>query len=422
MGYLNYIKILRAFGGSLLIKITHPTVHLALYILLLVMTPFLLLQNYLQTAIGRLSESTIALGDYELPVVVGLVLVFSALLLTSLRKKLHIFHFLGLGIVLVQLWIGQSVADYYFRHRFYDLQHNWHYFAYGIFSYLVYRVAERMKLTRNRTILFTIVGALVISTFDEAIQVFISSRIFDIGDIAKDSWGSLTGMLFIFVGLESGALAKEAHCIRHTHLKAHLNSSVGLLFWVWVFIFILLNVSALLTDREYLGAAVLITLAVFISAFLLAHISQWRPARWVLGILFTAVILILSASMLTHRDEPVLCKKYGLIMYKGIPIPFFDVMIHPNGWPRLVDKKHLFNARDQNTLHSLGGDILLIGSGHEGQGGRGFRRSEEMHFVFNKYTGQGMQVIVLPTPQACKLYNSLQRDGKSVLFVIHNTC
>jgi hypothetical protein len=31
-------------------------------------------------------------------------------------------------------------------------------------------------------------------------------------------------------------------------------------------------------------------------------------------------------------------------------------------------------------------------------------------------------VIILPTPQACREFNRLKQEQKSVLFVIHNTC
>jgi hypothetical protein len=109
-------------------------------------------------------------------------------------------------------------------------------------------------------------------------------------------------------------------------------------------------------------------------------------------------------------------------VYKGIPIVFYDVMIFPNGTFRLVDKKHYFNSRDQTFFMEHKPDIIIIGSGAEGLGGRGFVKQSPHQFMYNPHIQRGTQVIILKTPEACEVFNRLKRERKNVLFVLHNTC
>jgi hypothetical protein len=67
-------------------------------------------------------------------------------------------------------------------------------------------------------------------------------------------------------------------------------------------------------------------------------------------------------------------------------------------------------------------DIILIGTGRQDKGGKGFPRPDRHQFIFNPFTGRGTQVLTLPNADACKVFNKLKKDGKNVLFVLHNTC
>lgn len=419
-GLLPKFANLQTTGVSLTGKLYNPFVNLGLYVLLLILTPFIMLQNYLQTAVGMASRSTLSIGSHELPLIPILFLLAALILFALFRRELSAPRWIALALVGIHLALGQSLADYYFNHKFYDLQHNWHYIAYGIYAYLMYRALISRNLPPARIMLYTFLGALLISTADEAIQVVISTRIFDIGDIAKDSWGSLAGLIFIFIGIQRGAILKESRTIRHRHFRAYINSPLAVLCWAWCFNLILLCVGSLLTDTEYLFQATAISIGLFALLFLLVHATQWRIPRWSLIALAIIAVLIQGIVFLNHRDKEFVRSSPGWIVYRGIPLPYFDVLIHPNGHFRFVDKKQLFTKRDQDTLKRLGGDILLVGSGFRGRGGRGFPEDTEMQFIFNPHTHRGLQVIVLPTPQACDLYNQLRAGGKSVLLVVHN--
>jgi len=126
---------------------------------------------------------------------------------------------------------------------------------------------------------------------------------------------------------------------------------------------------------------------------------------------------------ITIKNNPqniIVQKKPGLFEWRGIPVPYFDLMIKTDGAVQLVDKKRYFNKTDKiNRIYGLTDDILLIGSGSRGQGGKGFPDNNS-HFIFNPVTKKPLQILVYPNQQACRIYNKLHSEGKKVLFIIHN--
>jgi len=120
------------------------------YALLLIVTPFLLLQNYLQSFIGKLSEINITLFENEVPIIPLIAFLLVLFLAIGLRKHFTRTRTIGWLIIVIMFWIGQQLTDFYFHHRFFDLQYNWHYLAYTIFAYLNYRYLKQKELKRAR--------------------------------------------------------------------------------------------------------------------------------------------------------------------------------------------------------------------------------------------------------------------------------
>ncbi|MBU0616608.1 MAG: VanZ family protein, partial [Planctomycetes bacterium] len=326
-------------------------------------------------------------------------------------------------IVLLMITLAQQITDYYFDHNFYDLQQNWHYVAYGIFAYMMYRDLRPRGWPSARIMLLTFCAALLFSTFDETFQMHMSSRIFDVSDIAKDVSGALIGIVLVYLGGPMGeTLLANWRPIRHRRLRDYLNHPVSALVLMTVFAALLVCISSLLSDFEHWPIVAMLTVGGFVVFFLLLHLSQYK---WCKYALLTIVVLGGTAqawAYLKHRSDYIVHNRFGLTVYKGIPVPFFDLMVFPDGGFRLVDKKHFFNSRDQAFFLRRKPDILLIGSGSRGLGGKGLYEDAPNQFVYNRYTKQGTQVIILPTPEACRLFNRLKHENKNVLFVLHNTC
>jgi len=396
--------------------------HLIMYALLLIFTPFLMLRNYLQSAIGKLSRLSYIILDIEIPYLLTIFIIVLAIIILKNFRKIKHHHILGGLAAILLIYLAQLFADYYFDHRFYDLQHNWHYFAYGIYSFIAFRYFKGQDKPISKIILLIFISALALSTFDEGTQVFISGRIFDVSDIAKDAWGAIIGMIFLFVGVFPDELKQFKFQVTNVRIKDYLHNPKTLLFWELIFTFILILVSSVLADMSYWYYVVTITFVSFLLIFFLFHFSRNKYFRFISLLLIILLLILQSINFLKYRNDYIVSNKYGLVVYRGIPIPFFDVMIFPNNTFRLVDKKHSFNSRDLATIYNKVDDILLIGSGHEGLGGKGFPEDFPVQFVFNHIKNKALQIIILPTPEACNEFNRLKKEGKNVLFIIHNTC
>jgi VanZ family protein len=403
--------------------IDSPRLHLILYSLLLVATPFIMLHAYMQQAIGRLSLSRIPIGDSGIPAVpVAAVLVVAGLYLVF-RPKISRRRLFALAVGLGMVALAQRITDYYFGHRFYEIQVNWHYFAYAIFAFMAYRDLRPRGISLARTMLVTFGLAVVYSTFDEGFQLAMSSRIFDVSDIAKDTWGATTGITLILIGGEHPELRSGSwKRIRHASLRGYFSHPPS----IWVLQIVLgiffLGYASLLTDARYAGLIAVLVAGSIVPFFLVLHSS--RLLLWRRVFLATAVIgvVTLGIQFARHRTDQIVSHRYGLTVYKGIPIPFFDVMVFPGGGFRLVDKKHYFNKRDREFLNRFKSDIILVGSGYQGEGGRGYPHQKGSGFVYNSVTGRGTQVIILNSREACELFTRLKEQGKNVLFVLHTTC
>ncbi len=396
---------------------------LVLYSLLLVGTPFLMLRAYMQDAIGHLSAAQLELGGVEVPWV--LVLLAGALVpaLALLRRHLTLRHGAAALVALAMVAAAQQITDYYYGHAFYELQFNWHYIAYLIFALLALRDFGRTRLSLEKRLLLTVGLALCFSTFDEAFQLAINSRVFDAGDIAKDVWGAVTGCTVCLVAQPPA----ELHEGRWRRLAAPDAAAwrlgpAGVLLWLVLTAAGFVFHGSLLSDPQYVGNVALLTAAGGLLAYggLLLLRRRWGRRGLLLAGLLAG--LVLGGSHLRQRGDGVTLAQAGLTVYSGLPLPVYDLLVAPAGWARPVDKKHYFNARDIAFLYRrFRPDILLVGAGYDGKGGAGFPHRWGSGFVYNHFSQQVTQVIILDSSSAVALHQRLRAQGKNVLFVLHST-
>jgi len=266
-------------------------------------------------------------------------------------------------------------------------------------------------------------SALGLSIFDEFFQFFLSGRIFDVCDIAKDTWGAIMGLILVlFVSETYGTIHVRQQSVWQKAIRGYLQDPLAVLVVTGLFSFNAVMISPLLTDHRNIGIFLIIFVTAFIIAILILHFSQYRLIRMTMIVLVIVIITGLAGSLIINRNTQINHSTYGLIVYKGIPVPFFDLLIYPNGFPRLIDKKHDFNFQDKQFMLDQKPFILLIGTGTRGLGGKGFMIEEGTTFLYNNHIEAGTQVILLETPEACKVFNRLKKAGKRVMFIIHSTC
>jgi hypothetical protein len=259
----------------------------------------------------------------------------------------------------------------------------------------------------------------IISVFDETAQIFISARVFDVCDIGKDLWGNVIGMLVITAAV-SPKLTAYRFKLLHKKPADNFRNPYSSLFILLIYSFLFLVIGSLITETRYLAEVYLLTWSIFAVLLAVFYVCQYR-----LGLIVTGLLLLAGAIAGTiiwkSHPQAVIHKRAGLIQWHGLPLPYFDVMIQPSGKLIPVDKKIYFNKKDKmNRIYGLCDDILLIGSGSKGQGGKGFpdRRS---HFVFNPVTRKPLQILIYPNLKACQIYNKLTAEGRKLLFIIHNS-
>ncbi len=400
--------------------LTKPETHRILYILLLIATPFLLLQNYLQSVIGELSNLTYAVGNFDIPVTVTIAIIGVVVILSFSFHKLNRIRLISWFVVLLLFWIGQKSTDYYFNHKFYELQYNWHYFAYAIFAYLNYRALSLKNAPSQKIILLTFISALAASTLDEFLQMPLSNRIFDVGDISKDLWGTMIGLFIIYFILENGSILINGWKIRQSKLKDYFKNPLSLLILLFILAYIFMVIASLLTETTFILSTILITILIFGVVLLTIHLTQYKLSRNIIIVIISVVFVTQGYYINKYFNDNIVSTSNNILIYKGIPIIYFDVLIYPDGLLRLVDKKKVFNQRDQETIFDVCDNIIVFGTGGDGTGGKGFPLIDETQFVFNETNNQGIQIILQKNNDACDTYNRLKAEGKKPALIYHN--
>ncbi len=399
-----------------------PRLHVFMYALLLIGTPFILLRNYLVQTVAIASASSFKLFGTDIRIVPLAALLVLLIFAFNFRKQITKLRLSAVAAVVLLDALAQQITDYYFGHNYYDLQQNWHYIAYGLYAYFIYRDLSRRNMPLYKVMLVTYFSALGLSSFDEFFQRFMSNRIFDICDIGKDVWGTLMGMIIVYCWSRySQSLFKDWKNVRHKKLRDYYRHPFTLLLLIIVLSLIFLSVGSLLSESDYNLITIVITAVAFILFFAAWHFSQFKTGKIILLTAAGILLLVQGFSFIKYRQDNIVHTQFGITVYKGIPIPFFDILIYDNGLFRLVDKKHYFNQRDRRFFFKKEPDILLIASGAEGKGGQGLADPKHV-FLYNPWTRKATQVIIQKTPDACETFNRLKREHKKVLLVIHNTC
>jgi len=402
---------------------SEPIIQYVLFAMLVVATPFVVVTRYLQNVAHIVSHLSFRLLGQEIHFLPLLAAALGIYLIFRYYRRITPSRILALLFVGAMIAFSQSTMDLYSDVSFFDLQQNWHYIAYGTYVFYFFRAFAVRHMCLNRMILYSYASALGMSTFDETFQLFFSQRVFDISDIAKDAWGAVMALiLIIFVTETHGTVDLKKVSLRKERLLDYLKHPETALLTVFTLTFIFVCISPLLSEHAQAGNLLLMSFALFIPIGMVFHLTRYRAVRLAVYSTLLLAVLALAGSFLIHQRKYIAHNSFGITLFRGVPILFFDLLIYPDESFRLVDKKHHFRSQDIQYFRRQKPDILLVGSGSRGLGGKGFEQGEGVHFIYNEYTRRGTQVIILPTPAACRKFNELKAAGKKVLFILHNTC
>ncbi|RMG63734.1 MAG: hypothetical protein D6715_10715 [Calditrichaeota bacterium] len=120
------------------------------------------------------------------------------------------------------------------------------------------------------------------------------------------------------------------------------------------------------------------------------------------------------------RSPRILEVNWGRILVEGAPQPYRDARLYPGGsaeWDwRETDTHHIpgIQPADVQPLLEKGARVVILATGNYQQ----LQVCPETRLLLEK---QGIEVHILPTPEAVKLYNRLV-GKKAVGALIHTTC
>ena len=388
---------------------------LIIYISVIFIAPFITCKYYLQPLIGNISQLGFNLFHYNIKTIPTTISIFILLILLFTFKHINRIRILSALFILSIILLAHYVADFYMGSTVYDIQNNWHYVAYAIFSYLMYCYLQSKEMAPARIIIYTFFAALVISTSDEFFQLNMTNRVFDLGDIAKDVLGSVIGLIFIFFIIENGKIIHNGWHFRQRKLSGYFLNPLSILFLELIFTLIFLCISSILTNKDFMIQSIFISIFVFIFIMFIFHFSKYKFIKYILS----GLILLQLISFGIFYKKNITFNSQNLIIYKGILIPYFDIIIFENGFFRLADKKSAFNYVDLNKIYGFTNNILLIGSGETGKGGGGFQKNEKMQFATNTVKHKVIQILRLKNDNAVKMFNNLKRHNKKVVFILH---
>lgn len=280
----------------------------------------------------------------------------------------------------------------------------------------MYRYLRYKKIVPAKIIFYTFFAAMIISASDEFFQLNMTNRVFDLGDIAKDMLGAVIGLILIFFVIENGKIIHHGWNLRQKKISNYFKNPLSLLFLELVFTIIFLSFSSLLTGKFVRLNSIIISFICFGIFFIMFHLSAYKIVK--IFLLALVVIQLISYGIFCRKD--IIYNARNIIIYKGIPIPYFDVMFFDNGLFRLVDKKSFFRYVDLIRIKSITNDILILGSGETGKGGNGLAKKEKMQFTVNQAKKKMIQVLILKNRDAVTLYNTLKKQDKKVTFILHH--
>jgi hypothetical protein len=402
---------------------SEPILQYVLFTGLVVATPFVVVTKYLQNAVYLASHFSFHLFGFEVPLILSVAALLCLVLIIRYYRRITLRRAAALIFIGGMLALSHSAMDLYLDMSFFDLQQNWHYLAYGAYVFFFFRAFGSRGWSQAKMIGFCFASAVMMSTFDETFQLFFSGRVFDISDITKDAWGVLMALILMFFVLEThGTISLKTARFRQRRFRDYFRHPETMLAMLFTLTLIFVLVSPLLTEHAEALPLLGIAFSLFALIWAGVHFTRSRVFRVIISALLFVAALSLAVSYTLHRHTNITYAAYGMTIYRGIPIPFFDALFYPDGGFRLADKKHHFRSHDIRFFLGRKPDILLVGSGWRGVGGKGFEVSEGVYFEYNEFTKRGTQVIILPTPEACKKYNELKNEGKKVLFILHSTC
>lgn len=169
---------------------------------------------------------------------------------------------------------------------------------------------------------------------------------------------------------------------------------------------------------EYGIARIILAVAVVVAGLGVAAVAWQRIANRQMSrkraTISTALIVTLLAAPVCSMQLPgkITFSRFGLTVYGLVPAPVLDITVKANGLLWFRDKSHFISLAEVKKLLSPDLDALIIGTGWDGL----VQVDPAVRDL------PGVEVHIVLTPEAFKLFNQLKVQGKKVALIAHSTC
>ncbi len=129
-------------------------------------------------------------------------------------------------------------------------------------------------------------------------------------------------------------------------------------------------------------------------------------------LLTAAVVLIVLLPLTSAAYGRITYARFGLTVYGLMPVPTLDITVGPRGGLWFRDKSHTISFDEVRSLVSPQVDVLIIGTGWHG--------AASVDPAVRDL--KGIEVHILRTPDAFRLFNDQRAQGRLVVLLAHTTC
>ena len=385
--------------------------------------PFILVNNQLQGSLRSFCRVTFPFLSWNVPLLPAAELIVLAALLIRFRSLITVKRVLAASVIGVLFATSYVSSDLYLAHSIYDIQANYHYEAYALMTILFFRAFAREGRGRHILIYAAFASCMAISLADEGLQLILSDRVFDLNDNAKDALGILMGLVVVFFVFEKYGTIRFSDIPKgQKNPMVYLRDPAVALILVGLFAQILLQISALFSHPDYWWFTVSMTMVLFLLGAVVFYLTRFRVGRWAVGILLLLIVLAQGLSLLLLSDSGITYHSDWLTVCNGIPIPFADLLVYPNGVVRPTDKHHIFWGEISGFFMDYNPRIILIGAQPYGDASAIVDARRGSFLTYSRVMRRNVQIIVDEPREACRLLNELRAGGKNVIFVLHTTC
>lgn len=175
-------------------------------------------------------------------------------------------------------------------------------------------------------------------------------------------------------------------------------------------------VCAYLTEygqQRFLLAALVAALGagIGVAAYLLVS-RHCRDNRHALFAVVLAAMLVLVPLASTVYPGRITYSRFGLTVYGLVPVPTLDITVGAGGGLWFRDKSHFIAYDEVEPLLAPEAEALVIGIG--------WQSAVQVDPAIQEM--EGIEIHILPTPEAFDLFNRYVTQGRRVVLIAHSTC